>query len=177
VFLAILKTYAACSNARLGCIIADAAAKGYLRHAYHYNAISRLHTDVEMTPILVQLAEEAAVPLRSIGNGQYAVDSSGMSNVVHCRWLEHRHGEGQPYRRWTKLHICACTVTHGITAVAVYPDLRGDSPELLELVNRTRQRFDVREVSADTAYSASANYASLRSGGSSRTSRSESTPR
>src|SRR5262249_8117271 len=62
---------------------------------------------------------------------------------------------------WVKLHIMCGTVTHAITSARVTSE--GDSPQLPALLVDTMKHHDVREVSADKAYSSVDNHNALES--------------
>jgi hypothetical protein len=64
-------------------------------------------------------------------------------------------------QRWVKCHAMVGTLTNVVTAGTVTEGHANDSPEFTGLVERTAQRFDVREVSADKAYLSHANLATV----------------
>jgi transposase len=163
VFAVILKVFTTLSTRRAQSDLRESAARGNIRTVGHFNAISKFLADPASTPLLTSLIEESAAPMRMIENGQYAIDSTGFSTVTYDRWFDQKHGKLQARHQWVKLHLMAGTATHAITAARVTSE--GDCPQLPALLERTRVHHDVREVSADLAYSSVANHDVLESFG------------
>ena len=159
VFAVIMKVYLAMSNRRAQSDLRESAARGNVRTVGHFNAISKFLAEPDSTEILTSLVEQSAAPLCAIENGQYAIDSTGFSTVTYDRWFDQKHGKLQARHPWVKLHIMCGTVTHAITSARVTSE--GDSPQLPALLARTRVHHDVREVSADKAYSSVDNHDAL----------------
>lgn len=159
VFAAVAKVYSMKSQRRVQSDLADSAEKGNLGHVAHFNTISNFLADEASTAILVSLIEESAKPLAALENGQFAIDSTGFSTVTYDRWFDQKHGKLRASHPWVKLHIAVGTVTHAITGVKVSPE--GDCPQLPELLAQTMKNFQVRELSADKAYSSKDNFETL----------------
>ena len=106
--------------------------------------------------ILTSLVEQSAAPLNVIEAGQYAIDSTGFSTAVYDRWFSQKHGKLCSQNAWVKLHIACGTVTHAVTSAVVTS--QSDDSQLPPLLARTRAHHDVRELSADKAYSTHANH-------------------
>jgi len=68
------------------------------------------------------------------------------------RWFDHKYGVERTGHDWVKVHIACGVKTHVITAAAIYGRDTHDCPILPELVNKTREQFTVKEVSADKGY-------------------------
>ena len=156
VFAAVLKVYLAMSNRRAQSDLRDSAARGSVGRVGHFNSISDFLAEPSSTEILTSLVEQSAAPLCTIENGQYAIDSTGYSTVTYDRWFDQKHGKLNARHEWVKLHVMVGTVTHAITGARVTSE--GDCPQLPELLRRTRVHHDVREVSADKAYSSVDNH-------------------
>jgi transposase len=152
IFASVLKVYTTFSGRRASTDIRGCAERGLLADAPHYNSVFRCLEAEETTTILVRLIEESAAPLAEIENvaGQFAQDSTGFSTAVFDRWFSQKHGKLMSQHTWTKLHIMCGTTTNVVTAVRVSTE--GDCPLLPALLNRTAERFTVKEVSADKAY-------------------------
>ena len=155
-FAAVLKVYLAMSNRRAQSDLRDSAARGSVGRVGHFNSISDFLAEPSSTEILTSLVEQSAAPLCTIENGQYAIDSTGYSTVTYDRWFDQKHGKLNARHEWVKLHVMVGTVTHAITGARVTSE--GDCPQLPELLRRTRVHHDVREVSADKAYSSVDNH-------------------
>ena len=151
-----MKVYTGLSGSRLIPDLEASAARGYLGTVGHENSIHNFLARGESTPLLIALVEEASIPLGAIENGQYAIDSTGMSPATYDRYFSFKHGGVATRHQWVKLHVMAGTVTHVISGVKVSP--AGDCPQLPELLARTRAHHDVRELSADKAYSSVDNH-------------------
>lgn len=163
VFAAVLKVFLAMSNRRAQSDLRESAARGSVGRIGHFNSISEFLANPSSTDILTSLVEESAAPLAAIENGQYAIDSTGFSTVTYDRWFDQKHGKLNARHEWVKLHIACGTVTHAITSARVTS--AGDSPQLPALVANTMKHHDVREVSADKAYSSVENHDVLESFG------------
>jgi transposase len=161
VFAVILKVFLAMSNRRAQSDLRDSAARGNIRTVGHFNAISKFLAEPSSTEILTSLVEQSAAPLCTIENGQYAIDSTGFSTVTYDRWFDQKHGKLNARHEWVKLHIACGTVTHAITSARVTS--AGDSPQLPALLANTMKHHDVRECSADKAYSSVDNHDLLES--------------
>ena len=133
-----------------------AAARGHLGRVAHYTSLQKFLADPATTPILTALVEQSAAPLNVIEAGQYAIDSTGFSTAVYDRWFSQKHGKLCSQNVWVKLHIACGTVTHAVTSAVVTP--QSDDSQLPALLTRTRAHHDVRELSADKAYSTHANH-------------------
>jgi hypothetical protein len=156
VFAAVLKVFLAMSNRRAQSDLRESAARGNVRTVGHFNAISDFLANPASTEILTSLVEQSAASLCAIENGQYAIDSTGFSTVTYDRWFDQKHGKLNARHEWVKLHIMCGTVTHAITSARVTSE--GDCPQLPTLLANTMKHHDVREVSADKAYSSVDNH-------------------
>ena len=156
VFSAVMKIYTRLPSRRVESDLHEAAARGHLGRVAHYTSLQKFLADPATTPILTSLVEQSAAPLAVIEAGQYAVDSSGFSTAVYDRWFSQKHGKLYSKNAWVKLHVMVGTVTHAVTSALVTSG--GDCPQLPELVRRTRAHHDVRELSADGAYSSVRNH-------------------
>ena len=163
VFAVVLRVFLAMSNRRAQSDLRESAARGNVHIVGHFNSLSNFLASPASTEILTSLVEESAAPLCTIENGQYAIDSTGFSTVTYDRWFDQKHGKLRAAHPWVKLHIMCGTVTHAITSARVTSE--GDCPQLPALLARTRVHHDVREVSADKAYSSVENHNMLDSFG------------
>jgi transposase len=156
VFSAVMKVYVMLSGRRMRSDLEASAAKGHLQHVGHENCVFNFLADPATTAILTSLVEQSAAPLQVIEAGQYAIDSTGFSTAVYDRWFSQKHGKLCSQNAWVKLHVACGTVTHAVTSAVVTP--QSDDSQLPALLARTRAHHDVRELSADKAYSTHANH-------------------
>ncbi|PSM31672.1 transposase [Haliangium sp. UPWRP_2] len=152
IFAAVMKVYSTFSGRRASTDIRGCAERGHIADAPHYNSIFRCLEDSATTEILSRLIEQSAAPLAEIENiaGQFAQDSTGFSTVTYDRWFDQKHGKLMAQHAWVKLHVMIGTTTNVVTGVKVSDE--ADCPLLPELLQRTTQRFKVKEVSGDKAY-------------------------
>jgi transposase len=155
-----MKVYTTVSGRRATTDIKACAEDGLIGRAPSYNSVFDYFDKPEMTPILVRLIEQSAVPLASVETS-FAVDSTGFGTAVYRRWYDHKYGREMKEHAWLKAHAMVGTVTNVVTSVTVTDSTSNDSPELPVLVAGTAQRFQVAEVSADKAYLGHANLAAV----------------
>lgn len=161
VFSAVMKIYTRLPCRRVESDLRAAATRGHLGRVAHYTSLQKFLADEATTPLLSALVEQSAAPLNVIEAGQYAIDSTGFSTAVYDRWFSQKHGKLCSQNAWVKLHIACGTVTHAVTSAVVTP--RSDDSQLPGLLTRTRAHHDVRELSADKAYSTHDNHDVLES--------------
>jgi len=87
----------------------------------------------------------------------FAVDASGMSSSLYSRWVDYRFTNDRRYHDWLKVHIIVGTKSAIITDIVVTDGHSHDSPYFPILVENTSKFFNMREVSADPAYSSKHN--------------------
>ena len=164
VFAMTMKTYSLMSARRATTDIEAAAEEGSMTRAPHYNSTLAAFSKPEMTAILTSLIERSAAPLASVERS-FAVDSTGFGTCVYHRWIDEKYGK--PCRRatWLKAHAMVGTATQIITSVKVTTSEGADCPQLPKLVESTKQRFDMDEVSADRAYLSNENLTTIEAAG------------
>lgn len=165
IFAAVMKVYTTFSGRRASTDIRSCAERGHISTDVHYSSVFRCLENPATTEILIRLIEESAAPLAEIENlaGQFAQDSTGFSTVTYDRWFDQKHGKLMARHPWVKLHIMVGTTTNVVTGVKVTSE--ADCPLLPELLLKTAQRFQVREVSGDKAYLSKKNLEAIESVG------------
>ncbi len=160
-FAAITKQYSGLSSRRHQALIEKARDEGFLSSKPHFNAVSKFLRLEGVNEILRGLVQASALPLATLEQ-QFAVDSTGFACGTYGSYRETRYGPtvkgGERLRKWMKLHAICGILTNIITDAVVTDQYGSDSPMLRELVPATAQRFEMREVSADKAYSGKANH-------------------
>ncbi|HWW76295.1 MAG TPA: SWIM zinc finger family protein [Pyrinomonadaceae bacterium] len=91
VFAMCYKVYSTVSGRRFMTDLREAHGKGYLEKLPSYNTVFRYFESEVLTPYLLMLIEESALPLASIEQ-DFAVDSSGLSTGVYVRWNDAKWG-------------------------------------------------------------------------------------
>ena len=151
-----LKVYSTLSTRRAMSGIRSAVSAGRMGKEPSFSTPIRYFQRPEVTPVLRQLIQLSALPLRDI-EVDFAQDSSGFASTAYNRWFDHKWGTAKKMVKWTKLHIMVGVQTNIITVADATASQSADSPYLPEFVRTTAENFNIREVSADAAYSSRRN--------------------
>jgi transposase len=151
VFSVVFKVYSTVSSRRFTCDLQDAAERGFMKKAPHYNVICYNMDDAALTPILKNLIVESSKPLAAVET-DFATDSSGFSTCRFARWFDKKYGKTMEERRWLKASIMCGVKTNIVTAADVVDQNTNDCPLLPPLLKTTAETFDIAEVSADAGY-------------------------
>jgi transposase len=162
----VLKVYVAMSARRATTDLEASAEAGHMGKAPRYNTLFDAFQKPEMTTLLTKLIEQSAEPLASVETA-FAVDSTGFGTAIYRRWYDQKYGREVKEHTWLKAHAMIGTSTNIITAVRVTDSSGADSPQLPGLVEATKRRFEMAEVSADKAYLGHENLAAIESAGAS----------
>jgi Transposase DDE domain/SWIM zinc finger len=152
-FAMAFKVYSTVSGRRFQTDLSEAHGKGYLSKLPAYNSVFRYFESEMLTPHLKMLIEESAQPLAAVED-DFAVDSSGISTNRFAQWLHAKYSDPQlmERREWVKVHLMCGVRTNVVTAVEITDRFAADSNYFKPLVESTRERFTMQEVSADKAY-------------------------
>ena len=111
----------------------------------------------EVTPVLRELIQRSALPLRDL-EVDFAQDSSGFASTAYNRWFDHKWGSGSKKEvKWVKLHVMCGVQTNIVTVADATSSQSADSPYLPDFVRTTAEHFRINEVSAGMAYSSRRN--------------------
>lgn len=124
----------------------------YLEEVPHFNTFYNIYGDPNICNLLQKLVEVTAAPLNEVER-QIAVDATGYGRSQYQEWKEVKYEEPDDREKFLKAHIAAGTKTNIITQVNITAGTSHDSPEFEELIENTAKHFEIREVSADKAYS------------------------
>ena len=152
VFAMALKVYRKKDGRTFDGDLKDAADKGYIRKAPHWNSVLNYFSEDGMTETLAELIGASAMPLRSIEQ-DFAADSTGFSTCRYVRWFDAKYGHEIEQHQWITAHFMTGAKTNIVTHVEVTEPYVNDSPQFPKLFNATAKRFKIREVSADKQYS------------------------
>jgi transposase len=159
VFASALKVYSTFSLRRFMSDFRVAVEKGYATNMCSYRSVSGYMQSEELTPVLLNLITLSSIPLKSVET-QFAVDSTGLRTTRFNEYCKEAHNTDNQHQ-WIKLHICCGVKTNIITAVEVGLTgnaLGNDYPNFIPLTTKTYESgFDMKEVSADKAYSGRTN--------------------
>jgi len=164
VFAATMKVYGTTSGRRAMTDMRAYEASGFVAKAPSYNSTFDYLENPVLTPILQNMIEESARPLRSI-ESEFAVDSSGFSTAVYRRWYDHKYGREQAEHVYVKAHVMVGVKTNVVTSVEVTPSSGSDYPVLPHLLKATAGNFNVAKLSADKAYSGRSNIEAIHTAG------------
>jgi transposase len=160
IFAMAYKVYSTVSGRRFMTDLRDAQAKGYISALPCYNSIFNYFESEMLTAYLMMLIEESAQPLAAIEQ-DFAVDSTGISTCRFIQWMHAKYSDPHlmEKRDWIKLHICCGVKTNVVTSVEITDKYTADINYFKQLVEGTRERFVMQEVSADKAYLSNDNLA------------------
>jgi transposase len=156
IFCCVMRSYYGKSSRRSVSFLDYALVKGYISKKPHFNTVLNYYKDDSITPILKYLIEQSATPMKDV-ELDFTVDSSGFSTSLYGRWLDVRIQSRRKKRIFKKAHVTSGVKTNIITAIEATPGYYADSPQFPKLVRITSKNFDMREVSADKAYSSRKN--------------------
>jgi transposase len=152
VFGLVYKSYTNMSGRRFTTDLKEAQEAGLISKAGHYNSSFNYLENPELTPLLKNMIEQSASPLKAV-ESDFAVDSSGFATTTYSRWFDHKYGKERTKQTWVKTHLMCGVKTHVVTSVEATPYESADTVQLPALVSQTAKTFSINEVSADKAYS------------------------
>lgn len=129
---------------------------GFTEKTPHFNTILKCLNDSSLAPYFKHLINVSGIPLQQVET-DFAIDSSGFSTSQFDRWFDVRLGNNSDKRRFRKCHLTCGVKTNIITAVNITKGYSSDSIQFKDLVLTTNRIYNIREVSADKAYSSRAN--------------------
>ena len=159
-FSAAFKVYSGMSSRRFMTDLRDAAAKGYIGRAAHFNTTLNIIENPAIEPILHQLITTSAAPLSAV-ESQFAVDSTGFGTQQFYRHFTAKYGREETWRNYVKLHALVGTKTNVIASATVTDRDRHDYTQFAPLLNDGAKTFTITEVSADKAYIGRSNLAAV----------------
>ena len=157
-FAAVYKVYSSVSTRRFMSDLKEAYVRQYISKYPCYNAVITYFEKPEITPYLQWLIVQSALPLKSVET-DFAVDGTGFATSTYDRWYDEKYGKESSKREWVKAHVICGVKTNIVTSAEISGAHEHDSNFFAPLVNETAKRFNMKEVSADKAYS---NYAAMR---------------
>ena len=136
-----------------------AVADGRMSREPSYSRTIRYFGQAELTPVLRELIQRSALPLRDI-EVDFAQDSSGFASTAYNRWFDAKWGRNYGSKKavkWVKVHLMCGVQTNIVTVADATATQSADSPFMPNFVRVTAEHFHVREVSGDLAYSSRRN--------------------
>ena len=157
IFACCFKVYSTVSGRRFMSDLRETVERGHISRAIHFNSIYNYLENPNVTDILRSLLTQTALPLKAVET-DFACDSSGFLTSRFTRWFDVKYGSPRKKQEWVKAHIMCGVKTNVVTAVEILDQYAADASQLPALVDATAANFNVREVSADKAYSSGANH-------------------
>ncbi len=151
-----LKVYSTLSTRRAMSEIRGAVAMGRMCREPSFSTPIRYFERPEVTPVLRELIQLSALPLRDL-EINFAQDSSGFASTSYNRWFDHKWGGSKKETKWVKVHLMCGVQTNIVTVADATASQSADSPYLPDFVRITAEHFRINEVSADMAYSSRKN--------------------
>jgi len=151
IFSICVKTYLDFSSRRAESDIKMAQKLGYILDVPHFNTILKYLNNPKLEKVLRHLITLSSLPLKQMEEN-FTVDSSGFSTSMFGRWFNVRTGNTEK-RLFKKAHLFSGTRTNVITSVEITDGFMHDTQVFQYLLLDTNLHFDIKEVSADGAYS------------------------
>ncbi len=164
IFSSVMRTYTTFSLRRFMSDVKIAKEMGLVDSVPCFASVGHFLQRQDITPILKNLIKLSASALKSVET-DFAVDSSGFSTCRFARYYDYKYGKEKKYRIWLKAHLLSGVKTNIVAGVEVTEGQAHDSPQLASLLKGVSERFDIKEVSCDRAYSSRANLQLIRDEG------------
>ncbi|MGI0058905.1 MAG: transposase [Nitrosotalea sp.] len=147
-----LKVFSQFSLRRFMTDLNTAKISKYVHNVPCYSLVGKFMERKDITPILYDLVEKSALPLKEI-ESKFAIDSSGFRTTQFNDYCREKHLTGREHQ-WLKAHICTGVNTNIITAVKITDENGADCLQFIPLSQTTHDNgFKIAEMSADKAYS------------------------
>jgi len=157
VFSSALKVYSTFSLTRFRSDNKEAQSKGYLTKTPDSTTIAKYMESEAMTPILKEILQLSAMPLKAVENNSFSIDSSGFSPNKFSRWYDYKWGKTRDRKLFYKAHILVGNKTHIVCGAEITSQFVADTTMLPQLVAEVKQNFNVGELAGDKAYSSRSN--------------------
>ncbi len=156
IFCCMIKIYTNVSSRRLISDLELAKRAGYISEVPHFNSVLNFFDDPAMKMVLDYLITVSSLPLKQVEE-RFAVDSTGFGTQRFDRWVDIKWRLKSPLGKYKKAHVTCGVKTNIITSLQVTDGNVNDSKMFESLVKETAENWNVKEVSADKAYSSRAN--------------------
>jgi transposase len=152
IFCCAFKVYSLYSLRRFTTDMRTAKEKGYIEIIPCFASVGHFFQREELTQILMDLITKSSLPLKSVETS-FAIDASGFSTSRFGRYYDFRYGKSERYKTWIKAHLVCGVKTNIITAVKITDDYTHESQFFNNLITKTSENFEIKEVLADRGYS------------------------
>lgn len=151
-FCCAFKVYSLYSLRRFATDMEIARERGFVDKVPCFTSIGKFFQNRSMTRVLLDLITRSSLPLRSVETS-FAIDSSGISTLKFSPYYDFKYGRTIRYRNWIKLNIVCGIKTNIVTAVKISQEHDSDTLFFRRLAKKTSENFDIKEMTADKAYS------------------------
>lgn len=152
VFCSVQKVYSQLSSRRAHSLFGNAVEREQINHAPHFNAVSKLLNREDLEPLLHKVLRLTAQPLITVEDS-FAIDSSGFRTTSFGEYAEQKYNLKRQHK-WLKAHISVGVKTNVIASAEITDGDGADVSQFPSLVKVTAQNgFNIKEMSADKAYS------------------------
>lgn len=125
---------------------------GYVNRIPHFNSLKDFLNCPATYDLLSKLLTITAIPLKKLED-QYSLDSSGFGTYTMERWNRVKWGKNVNYRNYLKGHVLIGTRTNIICEAEITPGNFSDVKQAPNLILKASKNFQIKEFSADKAYS------------------------
>jgi hypothetical protein len=154
-----LKLYSNYAGRKTCSDLVQAEKAGYVGQALHYNTLTEFLACPTTYDLLQKLLTITAMPLKELEDS-FSIDSSGFGSYEYERWQRVRFKRGVDgreldglKRNYVKGHILIGTRTNCICSCEVTFGNLSDIKQAPLLIQQAKGNFNIKEVSADKAYS------------------------
>jgi len=147
-----LKLYSNYSGRKVISDLKHAEGAGYISKSCHYNTLTEFLGCPATHDLLQKLLTISALPLRKLED-KFSLDSSGFGSYQYERWHRVKWGSKKGFRNYLKGHILIGTRTNVICNCEITPGNFSDVKQAPALIKKAGANFNMKEVSADKAYS------------------------
>lgn len=151
IYSMIFKVYSGFSGRRFNTDITQARDYAYITKRVSYNSMFDYFNKEDLTPILSDLVTISALPLKEIEK-DFTIDATGFGTLNFQRWYSFKHGREITSRKWVKCHFVSGVISNVISSVKITTEFDNDCPHLEELYNKSKEFFNMEELSGDKAY-------------------------
>ena len=161
VFSSALKVFSTFSLRRYKYDVEDAQSKGYVKNVPDYSTVAKYIESESLTPLLQGLIVLSSLPLRTVENKSFSIDSTGFSPAKFSRWYDHKYKKVRGRKIFYKAHLLIGNNTHIVCGAEITTEYVSDMNMLPEMVQGVKQNFNVQELCADKGYLSHDNFEAL----------------
>jgi len=156
IFCCLIKTYSNTSARRTISDLKLAEQAHYIKDVPHFNTLLNYFDDTGLQIVLPYLISVSALPLKPVEE-KFALDSTGFGMKRFDRWLNVRTQQDSKRKGYRKAHALCGVKTNIIASVEITGQNVGDSTMFAPILTNAVKQFNIKEISADKAYSSKAN--------------------